>query len=248
MSWPSINLISAALLPPLDLLLIGAFGLWLLRARPRLGRSLIALALAGLCLLSLPVVADRLLAWLEPYPALDASRLPHADAIVILGAGTYFDAPEYGGDTINGLALQRLRYGARLARQTGLPILVTGGSPAGGQPEGRLMQAALEQDFGVTVRWVETHSRTTWNNAHNSRRLLQPFGIRRIYLVTHAWHLPRAVYAFERAGFEVIPAGTIYSLARNTRPVDFIPHPRALQSSYFALHEGIGLIWYWLKG
>lgn len=248
MTWLATNLISAVLLPPLNLILLGLAGLMLLRRRPTLARVLLIAALALLTALSMPVVADRLLAQLETYPALDPAHLPQADAIVILGAGTYFDAPEYGGDTVDSLALERLRYGARLARMTGLPILVTGGKPAGGKAQATLMQVALEQDFRVPVRWAEAHSNTTWDNARNSYALLAPTRIRRIFLVTHAWHLPRAVYSFEKAGFSVIPAGTGFTLARTPRIMDFIPHPRGLQASYYAMHEAIGLIWYRLKG
>lgn len=248
MNWLATNLISAPLLPPLNLILLGLAGLVLLRRRPALARVLLAASLALLTALSMPVVADRLLARLETHPALDPAQLSGAEAIVILGAGTYYDAPEYGGDTINHLALERLRYGARLARETGLPILVSGGSPAGGAPEARLMQAALEQDFRVPVRWAETHSSTTWSNARNSHALLAAAHVRRIVLVTHAWHMPRAVYAFKQAGFSVIPAATRFSLAKTIRAMDFIPQTRGLQNSYFAMHEAIGLIWYRLKG
>ena len=248
MNWLATNLISAVLLPPLNLILLGLAGLLLLRRRPALARVLLIAALALLTTLSMPVVADRLLAQLEIYPALDPAHLPQADAIVILGAGTYFDAPEYGGDTVDSMALERLRYGARLARMIGLPILVTGGKPAGGKPQSALMQAALEQDFRVPVRWAEARSNTTWENARNSYALLASSRIRRIFLVTHAWHLPRAVYSFEKAGFRVIPAGTGFTLAKTARIMDFIPQPRGLQTSYYAMHEAIGLIWYRLKG
>lgn len=248
MNWLVTNLIGAPLLPPLNLILLSLAGLLLLRYRPALGRALLVISLVLLTALSMPVVADRLLALLEPYPALNPGRLSGAQAIVILGAGTYFDAPEYGGqDTINHFALERLRYGARLARITGLPILVTGGSPAGGEPEAQLMQAALEQDFRMPVGWIESRSSTTWNNARNSQTILNAAHVRRIVLVTHAWHMPRAVYAFEQAGFNVTPAPTRFSLAKTIRPMDFIPQTRGLQNSYFAMHEAIGLIWYRLK-
>ena len=247
MSWFITVFASALLLPPLSLILLGAGGLYLLSSRQRLGKWLIALAITLLCGLSMPILSDHLLAQFEHYPALDLAHLPHADAIVILGAGSYFDAPEYGGDTVSRYALERLRYGARLQRTSHLPIVVTGGNPAGGTPEAYLMRDALMQDFNVPARWLEAGSNTTWENARNTRATL-PHTIKKIYLVTHAWHLPRAIYAFERAGFEVIPAGTAYSLARHISPLDFIPQPRGLTNSYFAIHEVIGLIWYRLKG
>ncbi|MFA5170568.1 MAG: YdcF family protein [Sulfuriferula sp.] len=247
MSWIFTIFISALLLPPLSLILLGSLGWALLNHHPRLARSIIALTLILLCGLSMPIISDRLLTQFEHYPIIDLAHPPHADAIIILGAGSYFDAPEYGGDTVSRYALERLRYGARLERATHLPVAVSGGNPAGGTPEAYLMRDALRQDFNVTTRWVEPNSNTTWENAHASRALL-PSQVKRIYLVTHAWHLPRASYAFEHAGFTVIPAGTGYSPTQHISPIDFIPQPRGLNNSYFAIHEAIGLIWYRLKG
>ncbi|MES2408332.1 MAG: YdcF family protein [Pseudomonadota bacterium] len=248
MNWLATNLISAVLLPPLNFILLGFAGFILLRRQPTLARTLILMSLAFLAILSMPAVGNRLLGQLEPYPALNPAHLPQADAIVILGAGTYFDAPEYGGDTVDSMELERLRYGARLARKTGLPILVTGGRPTGGKAQAVMMKAVLEQDFHVPVRWEETHSNTTWENARNSYALLAPTKVRRILLVTHAWHLPRAVYSFEKAGFSVIPVGTGFTSSQKIRVMDFVPQPRGLLDSYFATHEAIGLIWYRLKG
>ena len=247
MSWFITVFTSAFLLPPLSLIILGTSGLFLLNRNLRLGKWLIGIMLFLLCILSMPFSADRLISQFEHYPAPDFSQHPTVEAIVILGAGSYFDAPEYGGDTVSRYALERLRYGARIYRATHLPIVVTGGNPAGGSPEALLMRDALTQDFAVPVRWVEPGSDTTWQNARNSRTLL-PANIKTVYLVTHAWHLPRAIYAFKQAGFKVIPAGTSYNHARHTSLLDFIPQPRGLTNSYFAIHEAIGLIWYHLKG
>ncbi|MHB1678646.1 MAG: YdcF family protein [Sulfuriferula sp.] len=243
MSWFIIASISLLLLPPASLIIIGGAGMMLWNRHSRLGKVLVFIALISLALLSMPIVANHLIGPLEQFPAIDLRHPPVADAIVILGAGTYFNAPEYRGDTVNDYALARLRYGARLYRATHLPIAVSGGNPDGGVPEATLMQLTLLQDFAVPVRWVEARSTNTRENARASRALLPP-NIRKVYLVTHAWHLTRAVQAFRRAGFTVIPAGTGYSLTRPVRPLDFIPQPQALVKSFLAIHEAIGLIWY----
>lgn len=248
MSWLLTNFIAAFLLPPLNLLLIAALGLWLWQRRPRLARSLLALACGLLWLLSTPYVGDALLHTLEGEPhALDTRQQP-AEAIVVLGGGSYFHAAEYGGDTVGRETLQRLRYAATLHRQTGLPMLASGGDPEGtGSSEAAQMKQTLEQDFGVPVRWQESSSNNTRENARMSFTVLHAAGIHRIYLVTHAWHMPRAAQTFRSAGFEVIPAPTAYTTRHHTSLLDFLPSSRALDHSRWFLHEVIGLLWYRLK-
>lgn len=243
-AWLITNLIAALLLPPLNLLLLATLGFWLARRRPRLGRGLMLAAFAGLWLLATPWVGDRLLAAIAaPYRPIVGDE---ADAIVILGSGTR-QAPEYGGDTVSGGALARLRYGAWLHKRTGKPILVTGGAPKGGEPEGAAMTKVLEAEFKTPVTWVEKRSRNTRENAAFSSALLKQAGIQRIYLVSHAWHLTRAVPAFERTGLEVVPAGTQFFDTERLTPLDFIPSAKGLANSAFAIHEGIGLIWHRIR-
>lgn len=166
----------------------------------------------------------------------------------MLGQGRYLDAPEYGGDTVSAFALERLRYAARLQLATGLPLAAVGGSPLEpGESEGALMQRILTEEFRVPVKWVETASRNTAENAANARRLI-PVG--RILLVTHALHMRRARRMFERVGFEVVPAPLGYVTRPNTGPLrifDFIPSDLALVRSRTALHEYLGLLWYDLR-
>lgn len=237
------KLIGELFLPPLGLLLMGLLGLWLLRRKPATGRMLIAFSFASLWLLSTPLIADRLLDGLSPEPVVLTGA--NADAIVILGGGSIKNSGEYAGDTVNQLTLFRLRYGATLARRFHKPMLVTGGKPDGGTlSEAETMQAVLRDEFHLPARWVETQSRNTRENAQFSARILRQEGIRRIYLVSHTWHLARAIPEFEREGLIVVPAGTGYILDRDLTPFRFIPSAKALAKSYFAAHEWVGLFWY----
>jgi uncharacterized SAM-binding protein YcdF (DUF218 family) len=248
MSWFATNLIAALLLPPLNLLLLAALGFWLWHKRPVIARVLVALALSLLWLLSTPFFAEALLHGLEGEPYVTDTRKPLADAIVVLGGGTYFHAPEYGGDTVNEYTLERLRFAAKLQRETGKPLLVTGGKPLGNsQSEAAQMKQVLEQEFNVAVRWTEGDSDNTFENARLSRELLKQEGIDRIYLVTHAWHMPRAVLSFQRAGFTVVPAPTAYTTRYRIDLLSFVPNAKALHDSRIFLHELIGALWYQLK-
>ncbi|MCC6657479.1 MAG: YdcF family protein, partial [Rhodocyclaceae bacterium] len=181
-----------------------------------------------------------MLASIEDVPPLDRARAKDAQAIVVLGFGSYFAAPEYGGDTVGSGSLLRLRYAARLQRETGLPLLVTGGAPLGGVAEGRSMQAALEREFGVKVRWVEDASADTRGNARLSAPLLREAGVKRVLLVTHAWHMRRALAEFSAAGLEAIPAPTGYESTGPLTALDFLPGPGGLWAGRIALHERLG--------
>ena len=165
-----------------------------------------------------------------------------------LSAGTYFQAPDYGSDTVNRLGLERLRYAARLYSATATPILVSGGKPQEGTTsEAAQMKSVLVNDFKVPVTWEEPASHTTYESAMASRSTLKTAGINRIYLVTHAWHMRRAVLAFEAAGFAVIPAPTGFTTLPPDPPDLYLPNPQGLLESYIFMHEVCGWLWYKLK-
>jgi uncharacterized SAM-binding protein YcdF (DUF218 family) len=106
------------------------------------------------------------------------------------------------------------------------------------------MRASLEQDFHAEARWTEDESANTYENAYRSFHILQKAGIRKIYLVTHAWHMPRSADIFRRAGFVVIEAPVAFTTRYQTDLLAFLPQAGALQASKIFLHEIIGMLWY----
>ncbi|HEC12636.1 MAG TPA: YdcF family protein [Acidiferrobacteraceae bacterium] len=242
--------VATLLLPPglsISLLVIGGFVM--IRHR-RAGMSINLSALLLLYIFSMPVTGKALLSSLERYEALvvdPATTQP--GAIVVLGGGYYPKAPEYGGqDTVSGSALERLRYAARLHRQTGIPILLSGGQVFSGdsEPESVVAARALKEDFGITSRWVESRSRNTRENARFSKEVLDPLGVDRIYLVTHAWHMWRGVSEFRKMGFLVIPAPTLFitDSAADRTLLAYLPSAGGLHASAAACHEYLGRLWY----
>ena len=248
MTWFFTNLVAALLLPPLNLLLIMFAGLLLWRKNPRAARILLGSTFILLWLLSTPFLAESLLHSLEG-PALALSNDGRsADAIVVLSGGSYFNAPEYAADTVSSASLQRLRYAAKLYRELKKPIALTGGSPLGNSmSEARQMKLVLEHEFNVPVQWIEEESDNTLASARNSYQLLQKSGIKRIYLLTHAWHMPRSLQAFQAAGFEVVAAPTAFTTHYQNDLLAFMPNANALRDSQIYLHEVIGILWYRLK-
>lgn len=239
------------LMPPGVLLLLIVFAWWSRRRYPRLAATCFVAGVGGLWLMSLPAMVEWSARQLEREPALAeaqwANLAQRADTIVILGAGREQGDPGWGHVDQPGLmALERLRYAARLARASGLPLAASGGLHYGQPPsEAALMEDAMQRDYGLKVRWLEERSRTTWENAQFSAELLQPQGVRRVVLVTQAWHMARARWCFEQAGFEVITAPMGFLSKGYERPLGgWLPESRAIWQNSQLLNEALGLWFY----
>lgn len=238
------QLLGALFLPPI-LFFWPALLAWLLYRRGKvwLSRVLIVLAFAGLYLFSTPQMAMWLSQPLEPEHSIYPDELANVDAIVVLGGGKR-PSPEYGGENLSLDSYTRVRYGAYLSRLSGIPLLVSGGAPLGGEPEADIMRRVLDKEFGLGVRWVENRSNTTRENAQFSAPLLQAANVRRIALVSQAWHLRRAQEFFRQQGLQVVAAPTGFIRYDGSPLTWWIPQGRALQECHSALREYIGVLFY----
>jgi uncharacterized SAM-binding protein YcdF (DUF218 family) len=182
-----------------------------------------------------------------------AQKMPQA--IIILGGGRRIgalDAPsQCRQQDVSSSSMERLRFGARLAKATHLPILVTGGAPdrvnEKDLPEAMLMSHVLHDELGVKAKWIEFNSNTTQENARESAKMLKADRVQAIYLVTHFWHMPRAKAIFEKEGLQVIEAPMGYSQKSQFTPLDFYPSSEGFQRTRWIFHEILGHLWYRLK-
>ena len=203
------------------MLLLILIGVLLVSFRRWLIGWLVVLVAVGLTWTSCSETAGRLLqaAVLKPPPALTAEQIaalrsPDSEptVIVVLGAGIERLAPEYGAPNLSVESLERLRYGIWLAHETGLPLAFSGGvgwAQSDGAAEAAVASRIATQEYGQPLKRIEDRSRDTYENAENTVALLQPVGVRRIVLVTHGWHMPRAVRRFEASAqgrLTVVPA------------------------------------------
>lgn len=243
------------LLPPFSLLLLTLLGAVLLRRRPWLGRSLLGLGLASLWLSFTDAGADSLQRALLGMPAMlsptqiERLRGTPDTAVLVLGAGIYQHVPEYGVAGPKPLTLERLRYGIWLARHSSLPLGFTGGVAwaAGTRvpSEAEVAERVAGEEFGMSLRWTENASRDTRENASLSLPLLKRDGIKRVLLVTHSEHMPRAMRAFQEAS-----GGQIEILAaplgwRDDLPytlADWFPSADAFKRVRYVLYESLGLL------
>ena len=247
---PMTQIIHALLLPPALLCWMGLLALLLAWRGWRISAAAVALlAIALNYVLATPVGAYAISHPLEQRVSAlnDLAQIPSAgyQAIVVLGGGRYDAAPEFAGaDAMNSEMLTRLRYAARGELATHCPMLDTGGWPVGeAADDASLMAQYVREDFRVPVRWQERLSRTTEENAELSWTMLSPLGIKRIVLVSHASHLPRAQALFEQVGFQVLAAPTGFTTeGAECRPlICYTPQHSSLLETRRALHEWLGL-------
>lgn len=213
------TLLMAATLPPVPWLLLAAWGGWRLRRGRRLGGLLLGLALAGVWLSSTEAFAELLSRAIGGPAALsrtqvEALRGQPDGAVLVLGGGVHRHLPEYGGGAPKRYTAERLAYGVWLARRSGWPLAFTGGIgwTANDQQhsEAEIVARVAAEDYGLPLRWIESRSRDTRENASNSLPLLAAAGVKQVLLVTDDGHMRRAMRAFEPLarplGIVVVPA------------------------------------------
>jgi uncharacterized SAM-binding protein YcdF (DUF218 family) len=260
--WAFRNLAAELLMPPSIWILLIALSTICFNQYKKFQKWLIILATIMIWITStnyfavqLTNMAGQFMHWPKP---LDLSTInkqeKKAQAIVILGGGRRKGAkevPEYQSQDVSATTMERLRLGARLAKATRLPILVTGGAPdrVGSKdiPEAQLMAQVLEHELMVPVKWLETESATTEENAQFSAKILKKEKIQTIYLVTHFWHEPRAKAFFDKEGLELIEASAGFYQKEQFNPLDYYPSNEGFQRTRWVWHELMGKLWQNLK-
>jgi uncharacterized SAM-binding protein YcdF (DUF218 family) len=253
--WQFGSILKHIFLPPLALGWVLLLAWLLMRRRPRTARWLLGAALVSGYLAATPLVGDYLMYRFVDDHAPAAAGAPQAIVVLGGGRGLAFDA---NGRVLEGFpagaTLDRLLTGAHLQKLTGLPVLVTGGKSDGyDPPEGAVMRDSLMRDFAVPVRWAETASRNTVENASFSAPLLHGAGVKTIFLVTNEFHMRRARLLFEAQGFDVVPVPALWPLSAQGRPLqqgtspfawrDLVPTTTALTRTFLACNEMAGMIY-----
>jgi uncharacterized SAM-binding protein YcdF (DUF218 family) len=242
------SILETLALPPTGFVVLIVAGLLLRGQWYRFGRRLTWASLIALILFGMPVVSYSMLLALETGLPLQPPADHPPQAIVVLGAEVIRAHQEKLGLRPGLLTLDRLRTAAAVHRRTGLPILVTGGTTQPGTaPIGLVMEQSLKDDFQTAPRWVEDKATDTWENAHFSADILRAQGITSIYLVTHSWHMRRALVAFRGTGLTVTAAPTSFDDPLGLDIDDFLPRASGWQTGYFAIHEWVGYAWYKLR-
>ena len=233
------------MLPPGCLVVaLVALGIYL-RKRSRAGAAVCAVLAAIVWAGSTKVVSDLLLRPLEN--AYSAPEKAEGDVIVMLsggarGSGATFSA----GEALSASTLERASAAALLQQKTGLPVLISGGRPFTTEPEASsAANYLLERGVPLKSILTESESRDTLENARLSYKICADKGFKRVILLTSAYHMPRALYAFRKAGFEAVTPFPVCRIGR--------PEARRYLRNYLpgsggdadrAINEYLGLLFY----
>jgi uncharacterized SAM-binding protein YcdF (DUF218 family) len=247
------------LLPPGGPIVLMALGMLFSRWLRRTGAAITVLGLVLAFALSTRLVGYALSNLLETEDiqsvtpeqmrTLMASR-DAPQAIVVLSGGADFDLRDKPDpDRNSGSSLTRSLQAVRIARWTGLPLMVTGGAPyVGDTPEAVTMARVIAADLKQPVKWVESAALDTADSAALSAKILRAERIERIVLVTSAWHMKRSLLLFRDAGFRVTaaPEGFSSSYAHRWSSV-WLPSVDGMALCARASHELLGIGWYQLR-
>lgn len=223
------------------LCIFGLLLLWLGRKRLAVSFIVISVVLSWAC--STRVIADALIQSLERhYPPVSVAQLPEVDAIIILGGMTRGRVPGTDMTDLGG-GVDRLLHGGALFRAGKASVIVlSGGNAEGYEPESIAMANVLKQ-LGIPAESIllESKSRNTWQNALYTLPILKEQGIKRVLLVTSAYHMRRALAVFTGTELDVTPAATDYQVVEQYRSIlDWLPQAEALERTTAGIKEYLG--------
>lgn len=221
------------------ILLIVAFFLALRRSR--FATIPIALSFLILMITGNPRFSDALVKSLE-WQNTATKNLPTADAIVVLGGATRSISPPRIMPDLNEHG-DRILYAAKLYKERKAPLIVLSGGRIewfGKEESEATDMARILQLTGVPKKAIiqEDNSLNTYENAKFTKKILDEKGIKKILLVTSAFHTPRSLKIFARQGIEAIPAPTDFLISE----LDLIKHDYSMESrilSYFPKSESL---------
>lgn len=241
----SYNLSFSFLMPPTIFIVLAVVGVFAGLRWRRLGVALSLVSALALYAFSTPLVSSWLLECAARLPGSLYPPLSTAQAIVVLSGDIRRGGGPGNADQPGPLTDERLIEAARLYRALHLPILVTGGHAVNSAKSlAELMSETLAGAFDVPVEWQDEQASTTYENAQFAAGLLRMKGLSTVIVVTQAWHMPRALWSFERAGLHAIPAAASVLPHPPFRVFDLFPAHDGLERSFDALHELLGQAYY----
>ena len=249
--------VGVLLLPTNLLIVLALVGALLAVTRfARAGRRLMISAIVLIALCAFSPLGNLLLYPLESrFPPSSAAQGVPPDGIVVLGGPIDADLSVAHDMPVIRSAPDRIVAAAALAHKyPNAKIIFSGGSPNLIDNDARESDyaAAIFESLGVDkARLVmDRRSRNTYENAVFSKELAAPKADERWLMVTSAYHMPRAIGLFRKAGFAVEPYPVDWRVGHSAADIlAFTPFATdGLERTDVAVREWIGLLAYWVAG
>jgi len=255
MSYIVGKLVQFFIAPVNVVLFLLVISLLLRRRRPKWSTGFLVLGTLLLYTASCEWASYLLLRGLESqYPVVSSADVPNADAIVTLGGTVYsVKPPRVEAEEVTGSRLLRT---ARIFHAGKAPIVICSGGGKYKSTFGTMRTEAqdirevlLSLQVPDSAIVLESRSLNTNENAKATAGILKERGIKKILLVTSAFHMPRAVAMFEREGFEVIAVPSDIRAAGLGIDLGLLlPSSEALRKTTLAINEYVGYYGYKLIG
>jgi len=173
--------------------------------------------------------------------------------IVVLGGGLISSPQSKTGVAPTAETICRCRIAANEYHRANRIVVATGGpgpfAELDASEASEMQRLLIEMGVDPDQILLDEAARDTYENARNSKRLLEPRGITQVTLATHAVHMPRAVACFKAQQFEVRPAPCRYFTHSAIWPLRYIlPTVAGASQTAVATHEWLGMLWYRLSG
>lgn len=233
------------LMPPGIFILGLVLVLWRIRKLKTPVKGLLGMITFFFYVFSTPYVGDTLLKTLE-YQYIPPQKA-EGDVIVMLGGGATLDTPDIDGlGHLSGSAANRLLTAARLQRNLGVPVVLSGGQVYKDSGTEALICKRILEGLGISADKiiVEDASLNTAQNAAYVKKVVLARGYTRPILVTSAFHMERSVLQFTKQGLAVQPFPTDYFTSRESKMNinKLVPSADAFRNSYIVLHEYLGIL------
>ena len=241
----------SSLLMPLPAMLILAFlglALVMFTTKRKTGCLITLTALCGIFLIAFQPISSRLLMPLERQYSVFLPTDKSVDFVMVLGSGHVIDDQIPPTSELSRTGLMRLSEGIRILRMYPGAKLILSGYGGGLEISNARMMAKVALALGVSkpdIILLET-AKDTWEEARQAAAFVQN---KKVVLVTSASHMQRAIYEFNGAGIQPIPAPTNYLAHKNiVQPWNkYMPKATYLEQTERYWHETMGLMWQRLR-
>ena len=203
----------------------------------------LVLPLLVIYLLSIRPVSNSFIKPLEScYVQPDVTELETAQAIVLLGGGSYEGVKDFDGEgQVSGSEANRLLMALRLHKALQLPIVLSGGQVFAYSANEADIEYRVLKACGVEDKFLikDSQSRNTAENAKYTKQICAQRNFGKVILVTSAFHMSRSVMLFKREGLVVIPYPTDYQTNKETvlDAFAFVPNIGSLYNTAVAMKE-----------